>query len=316
MFSLNAGFGLDEARDLREPGVVDQAAERLEPERPLADVLVPIDPTAARPLRVVQVERAHRRKTDGPLELLHGSLVAAVGLEVVSGRVDVAGVDADADAPARRAGDLFPDGLQLLEPPAEAGPLPGGRLDEQPRLPGHACERARHRLPHEPVSFLLVVVAPRVEDERGDPEPLAAVQLVGERLPALLADLPIRRGAVDEVGRMGGHGLPGPSRLGSGTRSTSSASSGRAAQPRALRVKIWRQSAPSASARANAFETPPAMPSWAPSSMRAQSYTIAGPGPAMLGETGPSFREKPCTDSLLHAVRARGRACRSAGGAR
>jgi hypothetical protein len=42
---------------------------------------------------------------------------------------------------------------------------------------------------------------------------------------------------------------------------TSSVSSGFAAQPRALRVKIWRQSAPSASARANAFETPPAIPS-------------------------------------------------------
>ena len=48
---------------------------------------------------------------------------------------------------------------------------------------------------------------------------------------------------------------------------TSSSSRGFAAQPRALRVKICTQSAPSASARANAFETPPAMPSCAPSSM-------------------------------------------------
>ena len=47
-------------------------------------------------------------------------------------------------------------------------------------------------------------------------------------------------------------------------RSTSSSSMGFEAQPRGLRTKIWMAWAVSCSARSNARETPPAMPSWAP----------------------------------------------------
>ena len=49
---------LQQHRQMREPRIVQQAPERFEPETALADVLVPIDPAAARPLRVVQVKRA------------------------------------------------------------------------------------------------------------------------------------------------------------------------------------------------------------------------------------------------------------------
>src|SRR5512135_3439717 len=56
-------------------------------------------------------------------------------------------------------------------------------------------------------------------------------------------------------------------------RRTSASSRGETAQPRGFRTKIWTASAVSASARSNARETPPAMPSWAPRIMAGASYT-------------------------------------------
>src|SRR5512135_3416838 len=71
-------------------------------------------------------------------------------------------------------------------------------------------------------------------------------------------------------------------------RFTSSSSKGFAAQPRTLRVKIWRQSAPSSSARPKAVETPPATPSWAPRIIEAAFYTIGRPGAATPRHGGPA----------------------------
>ena len=76
-----------------------------------------------------------------------------------------------------------------------------------------------------------------------------------------------------------------PVRLASArNRATSSSSMGFEAQPRGLRTKIWMAWAVSASARSNARETPPAMPSWAPRIMPGTSYTMAPP--AAMGSGG------------------------------
>jgi hypothetical protein len=56
-------------------------------------------------------------------------------------------------------------------------------------------------------------VAARVEDEEGDPEELAAGQLVGQRRPGAMAQLPVGGRMVGEVEGMGGGGLAGAPRL-------------------------------------------------------------------------------------------------------
>src|SRR5512139_855160 len=68
-------------------------------------------------------------------------------------------------------------------------------------------------------------------------------------------------------------------------RTASSSSRGETAQPRGFRTKIWTAWAVSASARSNARETPPAMPSWAPRIMRGTSYTSRLP--AAMGSGDP-----------------------------
>ena len=102
--------------------------------------------------------------------------------------MEVARVDADAHAPAVRQRDGVADRGQLLEPPSEAGALARSGLDEEAHLPGRALERVRHALGDHPDALLLVGVAAGMEDEPADPEQVAALQLVGEGGPALLAD--------------------------------------------------------------------------------------------------------------------------------
>ena len=67
-------FGLDQHRQTGKSRVVEQPAERLEPEAAVADVLVPIDAAAARPLRVVGVKDAQPIESD---EAIEGSNVSS-----------------------------------------------------------------------------------------------------------------------------------------------------------------------------------------------------------------------------------------------
>ena len=89
---------LEQFRDAREARVVEKRGGTLEADLPFADVLVAVDARAERLLRVVEVKRADVVDADVPLHLVDRALVAVARADLVAGREDVAGVDADADA--------------------------------------------------------------------------------------------------------------------------------------------------------------------------------------------------------------------------
>src|SRR5262249_47021765 len=106
---------------MTEPPIVDDAAERLEAQAAVADVLVPIDAAAERPLRIVDVECLQPIEADEPAELPEGRRVAFGRAEVVARCEQVAGVEAHADA--RVVVHLRDDRSELLEGRAERGSL-------------------------------------------------------------------------------------------------------------------------------------------------------------------------------------------------
>src|SRR4051812_18657456 len=89
--------GLEEHRRLPEPPVVDEAAERLEADVPFADVRVPIDAAAERLLRIVHMEGAQPGEPDCTTEPLERRGVAFRGGQVVPGREQMTGIEADAE---------------------------------------------------------------------------------------------------------------------------------------------------------------------------------------------------------------------------
>ena len=83
---------------------MEQSPERLEADASVADVLVTIDAAAARPLRVVAVKHLEPIEADDPIELLERIAIARLGRDVVARGDEMAGVEADADAPRSVAG--------------------------------------------------------------------------------------------------------------------------------------------------------------------------------------------------------------------
>ena len=145
---------LEQHRQPREPRIVQQPPERLEPEASLADVLVPIDAAAARLLRVVQVEHLDPVEADDAIELVERRVVALVGADVVAGGQQVAGIEADADA--RRAVEPLED--------RRRGARSGGRG----WCPARRCARAGSSAPRADAR------ASSVRERLGDqPQPVA-----------------------------------------------------------------------------------------------------------------------------------------------
>ncbi len=90
--------------------IVQQPAERLQPETALADVIVPIDPAAAWPLRVVQMKRPHPVQAHDPIELCERRRVALFRADVVASRQQMARVQTDTDT--RGSVEILQDRLQ------------------------------------------------------------------------------------------------------------------------------------------------------------------------------------------------------------
>ena len=67
---------LEQHRQTLKPAIVDDAAERLEPDATLADVLVAIDAAAERPLRVVQVKDLQAIEADQAPESVERARIA------------------------------------------------------------------------------------------------------------------------------------------------------------------------------------------------------------------------------------------------
>jgi hypothetical protein len=87
----------EEHRHAAKPRIVDDSAEPVEPDVPLADVLVPVDAARERTLRVVHVPDAQALEPDDALELRDGGIVAFLRRDVVAGREQMARVETHAE---------------------------------------------------------------------------------------------------------------------------------------------------------------------------------------------------------------------------
>ena len=111
-----------------KPGIGKQPPERFETDESFADMLVPIDSTAARLLRVVAMEDVEPIEADDALERLERVVVAGRVSDVVSGCEQVAGIEADADP--GRAIEMRQDRGQMLESMPDGASLPCGVLEQ------------------------------------------------------------------------------------------------------------------------------------------------------------------------------------------
>ena len=118
----------EQHRQRREPRIVQQPAERLEPEAALADVLVAIDAAPARLLRVVQVEHLDAVEPDDPIELAKRVVVSRL---------------ASRDRSRPSAGDRCRGRRRRAASRRRArGSPPGARTGVRGWCPGRPCARA------------------------------------------------------------------------------------------------------------------------------------------------------------------------------
>jgi len=110
--------------------VVEEGTEGLEADLPLPDMLVPIQPRPEPLLGVVQVEGAEPVQANQPVEGLERGCEPFLAADIVAGREEVAGVEAEAEA----LGLPHPlqDPAQLLEPGADQVPRPRRVLEDDP----------------------------------------------------------------------------------------------------------------------------------------------------------------------------------------
>jgi len=153
--------------------VVEEGAEGPQADLPLPDVLVSVQPRAEPLLGVVQVKGPEPVEADQPVEGLEGGHEPLLGPDVVTGREEVAGVEAEAEA----LGLPHPlqDPAQLLEARADEVPRPRGVLedDPDPEAPGPAVEVIDGGGdPLEPGLEAGALVRARVDDHEGKPEGL------------------------------------------------------------------------------------------------------------------------------------------------
>src|SRR5207253_4719013 len=150
------------------------------------------------------MERHDPSPADGRLALGHGAPVARRGPDVVAGREQMAGIQADAEplGPSRALDERG----QLAERAADRVAGAGGVLE---RDLDAIARGARERLverggdPSEPGLEPGAHVRARMEDDAREAERLRALELVGERGHRLGPQGRIRISQVDEVARMG-----------------------------------------------------------------------------------------------------------------
>src|SRR5688572_26841190 len=145
---------LEQHRQAREPGVVEQSPEWLEPETALADVLVPIDAAPARPPGVVQVEDFDPPQSDDRVELAKRRVVAIRSAQVVACGQQVTGIETHANA--GRALQELDDPREMLEPMPEVRALASRVFEQDPCAAATRRENLRETLRDQPQTILLV----------------------------------------------------------------------------------------------------------------------------------------------------------------
>ena len=171
-----------------KPPVVDDAAERLEAEAALADVLVAIDAAAERLLRVVQVKHLQPIESDQPRRTASNVAAYPSGdADVVARREQVAGVEADADAPMIASSCAMIDASCSNVAPSDV-PWPAVCSSSTivlPRRRSRSSSSSAVGDQREPVRFAARGVAARMQHDAEQPERLGAIELVAHRLDRL-----------------------------------------------------------------------------------------------------------------------------------
>src|SRR5205807_5496277 len=191
------GWNLQVAGNIAESAVVDQPAEAQGPDLSLADLLVAVHARAERFHAVVEVESPQPFDAQYFIELLERFVISAVRRNVVSGREDVAGVEADGDAIRTLA--ALADRAQLLESPTQRIALTGGRLQQHQAGPAMAREDAVEGIGDGAQPPLRLGARARMHDQVGRSDQIAALQLVEEGSDRLLPQFPCDAAQIDEI---------------------------------------------------------------------------------------------------------------------
>ena len=150
------------------------------------------------------MERPQPIDANRPREVVERAFVAFLGAEVEAGRVGVAGVEADPQRFA--AARAVEQRRHVVEPAAEAAPLAGGHLQQQPHAQAarpfvHLGQRSGGRV--DAVVPPGADVGARVQNHEVQAQLLRGQQLLDQRVAALIQDDRVAGGQVDEVGRVG-----------------------------------------------------------------------------------------------------------------
>src|SRR3990170_6712794 len=193
-----------EAGDLQQEGNVPErrvgeyVLEAVQPDVPLADVLVAVYAAGQRALGVVGVDGDQPVEPHALLELRHRRPKPVLRLQVVAGGEGVLRVQAHLHPRAARLAD---DPAQLIEPGADGAAHAGAVLQDEPgvrRRRLHDSGDGLHDLPED----LLVAdaaVAADVEDDAQTAEQMADVHVVHQGVDALRQVLRVVRGQVHQV---------------------------------------------------------------------------------------------------------------------
>ena len=200
--------GFQDRRCLLKTCVVDEVSERRESDGTPPDVRVPVHPGATWTQAVVEVEAADPPPAETSDRLVHDDLRSGLAGQVVARGEEMAGVQADADPPG--CIDPRQDLLDLLQPMPETVALTGRDLEAHPgRESGQRVVDLVQRSCHQSQTVPGGRMRSWVEDQRVDPERLAAEQLLPDGLQAARADDRILRREVHQVAAVGNRRHPG-----------------------------------------------------------------------------------------------------------
>jgi hypothetical protein len=193
-----------QAGRIDEPRIVDELTESIEPDEPLADVLVAVPPSAEIELRVVQMHREQPVDSEQIIEPRHRLVIRLRRPEIVPCGEDVAGVETVPDT--RGVGDAFSYRGEMLETGAEVRALSSRGLQQGEHLEirqvvVNPIERFAHA--RQARFFTGTGVGARMGYEIADFELLTTLQFDLEGIDRLLPEIILRRCKVNQVGIMG-----------------------------------------------------------------------------------------------------------------
>ena len=183
-----------------ESRIVQQHPERLEAQTAFSYVLVTIHAAAARLLRIVQVERADPLDADRPMEVGERPVIAVGTADVIPGREQMTGIDANTDA--RRSVQAIDDLGEVLEPVAEIRALTGRVLQQYPGLyVGTFGKELTQGFGDQPETIGLRAAGVRtgVHDEAVQTKRIGAIQFLAQRRDRLRTQLALGGGDVDQI---------------------------------------------------------------------------------------------------------------------